>query len=51
MSWPPVPCSDCDVFPGGQEFLMMSADAVGSEALHVAINWIAGVRQRLEKPE
>jgi len=43
--------SDYDVFPGGQEFLMISADAVGSEALHVAINWIAEVRQRLGNPE
>ena len=36
--------SDYDVFPGGQEFLMIAADAVGSEALHVAINWIAELR-------
>jgi Tol biopolymer transport system component len=43
--------SDYDVFPGGQEFLMIAADAVGSEALHVAINWIAEVRPRLGNPE
>ena len=43
--------SDYDVFPGGQEFLMIAADAIGSEALHVAINWIAEVRPRLGNPE
>ena len=38
--------SDYDVFPDGKEFLMIAADGLASEELHVAINWIAEVRQR-----
>jgi Tol biopolymer transport system component len=43
--------SDYDVFPDGREFLMIAADDVGAEQLHVAINWIAEVRRRLETPQ
>ena len=43
--------SDYDVFPDGKEFLMIAADDVGSEELHVAINWMAEVRQRLRTPD
>jgi WD40-like Beta Propeller Repeat len=43
--------SDYDVFPDGKECLMIAADDVGSEELHVAINWIAEVRQRLRMPD
>jgi len=43
--------SDYDVFPDAEEFLMIGADDVKADELHVAVNWIAEVRQRLGMPD
>jgi eukaryotic-like serine/threonine-protein kinase len=43
--------SDYDVWPDGNEFLMVAADDVGQPELHVVVNWIAEVRRRLAAPE
>jgi Tol biopolymer transport system component len=39
--------SDYDVFRGGKEFLMVAADDAAPSELHVVINWITEMAQRL----
>lgn len=43
--------SDYDVWPGGEEFLLIAAGAVTSPELQVVLNWTADVLQRLPGSE
>jgi Tol biopolymer transport system component/tRNA A-37 threonylcarbamoyl transferase component Bud32 len=43
--------SNYDVWPDGNEFLMVTAGDAGPPGVHVVINWIGEVRRRLAAPE
>lgn len=43
--------SDYDVWPDGNEFLMVTVDDAPPPGIHVFINWISEVRRRIVAPE